>query len=70
MNWRAKPLLTYLVIVQLIANTTTETGLTVACRLDTNTYEKGIKVTDAEMASLNIRQASFHGEQNYTIASR
>jgi len=70
MNWRAKPLLTYLVIVQLIASTTTEAGLTVACRLDTNTYQKGIKVSDAEMARLNIHPAAFHGEWNYTIRPR
>jgi hypothetical protein len=70
MNWRAKPLLSYLVIVQLIASTTTETGLTVACRLDSNTYEKGIKVSDAEMARLNIHRADFHGEWNYTIRPR
>ena len=70
MNWRAKPLLTYLVIVQLIASTTTEAGLTVACRLDTNTYEKGIKVSDAEMTRLNIHPAAFHGEWNYTIRPR
>jgi transposase len=70
MNWRAKPLLTYLVIVQLIASTTNDGGLTVACRLDTNTYEKGIKVSDAEMARLNIHPAAFHGEWNYTIRPR
>ena len=70
MNWRAKPLLSYLVIVQLIASTTTETGLTVSCQLDGFTYEKGIKVSDAEMASLNIQPASFHGEWNYTIKPR
>jgi transposase len=70
MNWRAKPLLTYLVIVQLIASTTTDTGLTVACRLDTNIYEKGIKISDAEMARLNIHPAAFHGEWNYTIRPR
>ena len=52
---------------QLIANTTTDTGLTVACRLDDNTYQKGIKVSDAEMAALNIRPANFHGEWNYTF---
>ena len=50
-NWRGKPLVSHQVIVQLIANTTTDTGLTVACRLDDNTYEKGIKVSDAEMAA-------------------
>ena len=70
MNWRAKPLLTYLVIVQLIASTTNDAGLTVACRLDTNIYEKGIKVSDAEMARLNIHPAAFHGEWNYTIRPR
>jgi transposase len=69
-NWRGKPLLTHQVIVQLIASTTTEKGLTVQCRLDENTYEKGIKVSDAEMAKLNIKSADFHGEWNYTIQPR
>jgi hypothetical protein len=69
-NWRGKPLISYLVIVQLIASTTTDTGLTVACRLDESDYAKGIKVTDAEIAALNIQPAAFHGEWNYTIASR
>jgi len=69
-NWRGKPLVSYLVIVQLIASTTTERGLTVACRLDENEYEKGIKVTASEMAALNIQPADFHGEWNYTIAPR
>ena len=67
MNWRAKPLVSYLVIIQLIANTTTDTGLAVTCRLDANAYEKGIKVSDAEMASLSIKTDPFHGEWNYTI---
>jgi transposase len=69
-NWRGKPLLTHQVIVQLIASTTTEMGLTVQCRLDDNTYDKGIKVSDAEMAKLNITPANFHGEWNYTINPR
>ena len=69
-NWRGKPLVSYQVIVQLIANTTTSTGLTVACRLDANAYEKGSKVSDADMATLNIQPANFHGEWNYTIAPR
>jgi hypothetical protein len=56
--------------VQLIANTTTDTGLAVTCQLDANADEKGIKVSDAEMASLNMKPASFHGEWNYTIAPR
>jgi hypothetical protein len=70
MNWRAKPLVSYLAIIQLIASTTTETGLTVACQLDANAYEKGIKVSDQEMVSLSVKPHSFHGEWNYTIAPR
>jgi hypothetical protein len=69
-NWRGKPLISYLVIVQLIASTTTDSGLTVACQLDENDYAKGTKVTDAAMAALNIQPAVFHGEWNYTIAPR
>lgn len=69
-NWRGKPLLTHQVIIQLIASTTTEKGLTVQCRLDDNAYEKGIKISDAEMAKLNITPADFHGEWNYTIKPR
>jgi transposase len=67
-NWRAKPLISYRVIVDLIAATTTKTGLKVYCELDANSYPKGITVSDAEMASLNIQRAGFHGEWNYTIA--
>ncbi|MDQ2764835.1 MAG: ISAzo13 family transposase, partial [Pseudomonadota bacterium] len=52
------------------ASTTTETGLSVACQLDSNVYEKGIKVSDEEMASLNVKPDPFHGEWNYTIAQR
>jgi hypothetical protein len=70
MNWRAKPLVSYLAIIQLIASTTTAAGLTVACQLDANAYEKGIKVSDEEMASLNVKPDPFHGEWNYTIAPR
>ena len=68
MNWRAQPLTSYMVIIQLIAATTTVTGLTVACKLDTNTYEKGIKVTPAELASINISYDQFHPEWDYTIS--
>ena len=67
-NWRGKTLVTHQVIIQLIAATKTSTGLTVQCRLDPNTYAKGIKVTDAEMAALNITRADFHGEWNYTFS--
>jgi len=67
MNWRAKPLVSYRVIVDLISATTTDTGLTVACELDTNTYPKGIVVTNEDMAKINILRDEFHGEWNYTI---
>jgi len=67
-NWRAKPLVSYRVIVELISATTTTTGLTVRCELDTGQYPSGIVVSDAEMAEVNIKRAEFHGEWNYTIS--
>jgi hypothetical protein len=69
-TWRATPLTSRLAVVELIAATTTTAGLTVACELDTNTYEKGIKVTQAEFAALNLRRDAFHPEWNYTIEPR
>ncbi len=66
-NWRAKPLTSYRVIVNLISATTTCTGLSVHCELDTNRYPKAIVVTDEEMDAINIKRANFHGEWNYTI---
>src|SRR3954470_13999010 len=69
-NWRGKPRLTHQVIVQLIASTTTRTGLTVRCRLDRSASAKGVRVSDAEMATLNFRPAAFHGDWNYTIRPR
>jgi hypothetical protein len=68
MNWRGKPLRSYRTIVQLIAGTTTDTGLTVRALLDETKYPKGIKVTDAELAAVNLRPHSFHGTWNYTIS--
>jgi hypothetical protein len=70
MNWKAQPLVSYRVIVELISATTTKTGLTVRCELDSNAYPKGIVVSDREMASLNIKRDSFRGEWNYTIQPR
>lgn len=66
-NWRAQPLIDLVTVVNLIAATTTKTGLKVCCELDENVYEKGIKVSDEEMNSLNIKRSDFHGEWNYTI---
>src|SRR3984957_12478096 len=67
MNWRAKPLVSYRVIIDLIGATTTKTGLTVRCELDSKTYPKGIVVSDAEMTAINMIRNEFHGEWNYTI---
>jgi hypothetical protein len=67
-NWRGKPLISHQVIVQLIAATTTKTGLKVRCELDPNTYPAGIKVADAELARVNLRRHDFHGDWNYTIS--
>ena len=66
-NWRGKPLVSHEVIVNLIASTTTRTGLTVKGELDTNKYPKGIKVTDEEMRQVKIIRDEFHGEWNYAI---
>jgi hypothetical protein len=69
-NWRATPLTSRLTVVDLIASTTTQTGLTVRCELDTNTYPKGIKVPEREMATLNLQRDAFHPDWNYTISPR
>ncbi|MCZ7662705.1 MAG: ISAzo13 family transposase [Thermoleophilia bacterium] len=67
-NWRGKPLISHEVIVNLIAATVTRSGLRVRCELDQNTYEKGIKVPDEELAAVNLKRDAFHGEWNYAIA--
>jgi len=67
MNWKARPLVSYRVIVDLISTTTTDTGLTVRCELDSADYPKGIVVSDREMDGLNISRDAFHGEWNYTM---
>lgn len=66
-NWRGKPLVSHEVIVNLIASTTTRTGLTVKCVLDTKKYPKGIKISDEELHQVNIIRDEFHGEWNYSI---
>ena len=69
-NWRGRPLTTYEVIVNLIANTTTKTGLTVRAALDQRQYETGIEVSADEIEHLSITRAKFHGEWNYSIKPR
>ncbi len=66
-NWRGRPLTSHETIVNLIANTTTKTGLNIQCQLDTNKYPKGIVVSDEELAAISIERSNFHGEWNYTI---
>jgi hypothetical protein len=67
-NWRGKPLLSYRTIVQLIAATTTDTGLKVRAVLDENKYPKGVKVSDTQLAAVNLTRHAFHGDWNYTIS--
>ena len=69
-TWRGKPLTSRQTVVELIAATTTRTGLTVRCERDTRIYPNRIKVTDAAMATLNIKGDAFHPEWNYTISPR
>ncbi len=68
LNWRGKPLRSFKTIVQLIAATTTSTGLTVRAELDENKYAKGVKISDAKLAAINLARHPFHGDWNYTIA--
>lgn len=68
-NWRAKPLTSLSVIVNLIGATTTTTGLTVRANLDEKIYLTGIKITEQEKEKLNIKRNDFHGEWNYIISS-
>jgi hypothetical protein len=66
-NWRGKPLITHQVIVNLIAATTTKTGLVVRSRIDDRPYPKGRRVSDAQLAQVHLEPHVFHGEWNYTI---
>lgn len=70
MNWRGRPLETHEIVVETIAATTTKTGLSIQAVLDTNTYQRGIKITDKEMKAFeaaHLHRHDFHGEWNYTV---
>ncbi len=69
-NWRGRPLSSRETVVNLIGNTTTTKGLKINAKLDENVYEKGRKVSDEELAAVNIEYANFHGDWNYTIKPR
>lgn len=68
-SWRGRPLTSYEVIVNLIANTQTETGLEIKAQIDTAHYPTGIKITDEELQALHLEKSEFHGEWNYTLKS-
>ena len=68
MNWRGKPLISMETIINLIGKTTTKEGLKIEAFKDENAYEKGVIVTDEEIALLNIIREEFHPEWNYAIA--
>jgi hypothetical protein len=67
LNWRGKPLESLEIIINLIASTQTNTGLKVYARLDDGSYQRGIEVTDEQLAAVNITRNEFHGDWNYTI---
>ena len=69
-NWRGRPLISRQVVVNLIGSTTTREGLRIKAGIDENTYAKGIKVTDEELATLAIERDEFHGEWNYRLSPR
>lgn len=66
-NWRGKPLISYEVIIKLIASTKTQKGLIVKSNLDKKEYPKGVKISNEELSKVNITRDNFHGEWNYTI---
>jgi transposase len=66
-NWRGRPLVSHQVIVDLIAATSTKTGLKVRAQIDTNLYPSGLKVSDKELAAVNLQRNAFHGDWNYKI---
>lgn len=66
-NWRGQPLVSHEVIINLIANTTTKSGLKIRAELDRGSYPTGLKISDVDLAKLNLKQATFHGDWNYTL---
>jgi Rhodopirellula transposase DDE domain len=67
MNWRGLPLVSYQIIVNLIGATTTQAGLRVQADFDTDFYPTKVKVTDKQLATVDLHPHRFHGEWNYTI---
>ena len=69
-NWRGRPLISIETVIELISNTTTQKGLKIVCVQDANKYGLGKKVTDEELAELNITREAFHGDWNYSISPK
>lgn len=69
-NWRGKPLVSRAVVVNLIGNTRTGKGLSIKAALDRHTYKKGIRISDDQLATINLSRDTFHGDWNYTIRPR
>ena len=67
LNWRGKPLESVEIIINLIAATTTNTGLKIYARLDEGNYQRGIEITDEQLDAVNITRHKFHGDWNYTV---
>jgi hypothetical protein len=67
MNWRGRPLTSYRVIIQLIANTTTKKGLKINADLDQGYYPTGVKITNKQLAAVPLSRHEFHGDWNYTV---
>jgi hypothetical protein len=66
-NWRGRPLVSYEVIVELIAATRTRSGLRVHAELDRDSDPLGVKVADRELAAVPLRRHGWHGEWNYAV---
>jgi hypothetical protein len=67
-NWRGRPLISHEVVINLIANTSTGSGLKIRAELDTGYYETGKKVSDEELKEIKLKHAPFHGDWNYSIS--
>jgi hypothetical protein len=67
MNWRGRPLTSHEVVVSLIGATTNKRGLKVQAHLDTGSYPKGLKITNAEVAAVALTRHDFHSDWNYTV---
>lgn len=70
MNWRGRPLVSHEIILNLISNTTTKTGLKINAELNDKLYKLGTKITDSEFKAINLVRDNFHGEWNYKISPR